>query len=218
VQRQQAEAFAASESRRAAIREALETSTRLQRTRQDPTEEGRGAVARSLRELACRPGVGWQDLREWLPPDLRAIEPAEAEEALLACRYAGYIERDEARRRRTRAMAEVSLAADLDYATLPGLTTEAREALERRRPETLGQASRLPGVTPAAVQALAIAVLRRRRADQRGARPSPDPGTGRAFPGPLPGRLAAETDPEAALESRTPDAVGGAPGAGQRSP
>ena len=76
-------------------------------------------------------------------------------------KYAGYIERQQDEIERQRHHESLPLPGDLDYAAVTGLSTEVRQRLAAARPGTLGQASRLPGVTPAAVSVLLIHLKRR---------------------------------------------------------
>ena len=71
-------------------------------------------------------------------------------------RYAGYIERQRREIARHEKQQSLELPADIDYARVTGLSTEARQRLEAVRPSTLGQASRLEGVTPATISLLLI--------------------------------------------------------------
>jgi tRNA uridine 5-carboxymethylaminomethyl modification enzyme len=75
--------------------------------------------------------------------------------------YAGYIERAEQEIERTRAHEDLRLPDDLDYGRLAGLSHEVRQQLAAVRPATLGQAARIPGVTPAAVAILLVHLKRR---------------------------------------------------------
>ena len=76
-------------------------------------------------------------------------------------KYSGYIERQQDEIDRQRKHEELPLPADLDYANVAGLSNEVRQKLAAAKPDTLGQASRLPGVTPAAVSVLLIHLKRR---------------------------------------------------------
>jgi tRNA uridine 5-carboxymethylaminomethyl modification enzyme len=100
-----------------------------------------------------RPEVTWADV--FPGEDAEAAEQVEID-----VKYAGYIVRDAARQAQARALEGVSLEG-LDYANIAALSMEARERLALARPATLGAASRLPGVTPAAVQALTMVLVRR---------------------------------------------------------
>ena len=110
------------------------------------------AVPESLR----RPEVGW---REVFPDaDAEAAQQVEIE-----VKYAGYIARDAARQAQAKQLEDVSLAG-LDFTTIAALSMEARERLAMALPATLGAAARLPGITPAAVQALTMVLVRQRSA------------------------------------------------------
>jgi tRNA uridine 5-carboxymethylaminomethyl modification enzyme len=84
------------------------------------------------------------------------LNDALREHLLIEARYDGYIRRQSAERARVARMEAVPLPADVDYARVPSLKTEARATLARFKPATLGQAARLSGVTPADVSALAV--------------------------------------------------------------
>jgi len=131
-----------------------------------------GPVAREQRafELLRRPGVSYEGLvslpavgRGELPGDER-LAPQVALQVDVAAKYAGYIERQRAEIERHRRAEETRLPPDLDYAQVAGLSNEARQRLAQSRPETVGQASRLPGITPAAVSILLIHLKKRSRA------------------------------------------------------
>ncbi|OIR00772.1 tRNA uridine 5-carboxymethylaminomethyl modification enzyme MnmG [mine drainage metagenome] len=135
-----------------------------------PTElRGRGfnvnldGVRRSAFALLRYPDISWQQIAA-LWPDLAGLRSDVAEQLEIEGRYAGYLDRqssDIAAFRRDEALA---LPTDLDYAGIGSLSTEVRLKLETARPATLGAASRIPGVTPAAVTALLAYVKRASRA------------------------------------------------------
>ena len=75
-------------------------------------------------------------------------------------KYEGYLRRQQDQVERTRRMEEQTIPADFDYAAVVGLSAEVREKLQKVRPLTIGQAGRIPGVTPAATAILAV-LLRR---------------------------------------------------------
>ena len=79
-------------------------------------------------------------------------------------KYAGYIERQQAEVERQRRNEETRLPAGIDYATVAGLSNEARQRLIESRPGTLGQASRLPGITAATISILLVHLKKRARA------------------------------------------------------
>jgi tRNA uridine 5-carboxymethylaminomethyl modification enzyme len=76
-------------------------------------------------------------------------------------RYAGYLERQRAEIERAQSHEATELPADLDYRELAGLSHEVRQRLSEARPATVGQAGRLPGVTPAAVSILLVHLKKR---------------------------------------------------------
>ena len=88
-------------------------------------------------------------------------EWAETEEGRADALYAPYLERQQREWETVRGDARVAIPAALDFATIPGLSNEMAERLEAARPETLDQASRIAGVTPAALSALYVAACRR---------------------------------------------------------
>ena len=109
----------------------------------------------TLAELLRRPELSYHALLPALgfdPMPQRAL----AERVETDVKYAGYLQRQSEEAQRFRALEETPLAADLDYAQLPGLSREVVEKLLRHRPRSIGQASRIPGVTPAAVSILLV--------------------------------------------------------------
>ena len=78
-----------------------------------------------------------------------------AEQVSTQCRYAPYIKRQGAEIARLRELTDMPLPADFDYGTLHGLRGEIVQKLTADRPATLGEAARIPGMTPAAIALLA---------------------------------------------------------------
>lgn len=109
----------------------------------------------SFGELLRRPEITIQSLAQL---DERLAEmPAEVLEQLeIATKYAGYIKRQEDEIERFRKTESVVIPEEFDYLKIPGLTAEVREKLHRGRPRTLGQAARIPGITPAAIAILSV--------------------------------------------------------------
>ena len=121
-----------------------------------------GPLARESRaiDLLRRPDVGYAELMQ-LPGVGPGVADAQvAEQVEIQAKYAGYIERQHEEIARQRRHEALSLPADLDYAQVRGLSREVCEKLQRHRPATLGQAGRVPGVTPAAVSLLLIHLKR----------------------------------------------------------
>ncbi|HEX4193037.1 MAG TPA: tRNA uridine-5-carboxymethylaminomethyl(34) synthesis enzyme MnmG [Stellaceae bacterium] len=110
-------------------------------------------VARSAADLLRHPTISWTQITGvW--PELAGISPEIAEQLEIDGRYAGYLDRQEAEIHAFRRDEELVLPADLDYATIGSLSTEIRLKLNAARPANLGAASRISGVTPAALVAL----------------------------------------------------------------
>ena len=81
---------------------------------------------------------------------------AEAEQVEIQAKYAGYIERQKDEIARQKQNESISLPDSFDFDNVKGLSNEVREKLINSRPQTIGQAARIPGVTPAAVSLLLI--------------------------------------------------------------
>jgi tRNA uridine 5-carboxymethylaminomethyl modification enzyme len=117
----------------------------------------------SLMELLRRPEVSYAALMR-LPGAGAAVADEEVAQQLeIQAKYAGYIERQQQEIALHRHHEQTVLPPDLDYHIVRGLSSEVRQKLAAHRPATVGQAARLPGVTPAAISLLLIH-LRRRRA------------------------------------------------------
>ena len=89
-------------------------------------------------------------------PDGFHYTPGAVEQAAIQIRYDGYLQREMAHIRQARAMEEALLPADADYMHMDALRLEARQKLTVQRPVSLGQASRIPGVSPADVAVLMV--------------------------------------------------------------
>jgi tRNA uridine 5-carboxymethylaminomethyl modification enzyme len=107
-----------------------------------------------LFQLLSRPEATYAHVSAEDPDALR--DPALARQVEIAVKYDGYIRRMREEIARFRASENVAIPAAIDYATVPGLSTEARQRLEEVRPRSLGQASRVPGITPAALSILSV--------------------------------------------------------------
>ena len=115
----------------------------------------------NLLQLLRRPGVGYADLA-----GLPGFEPAEiplqvAEQIEVQAKYHGYIERQEQDIARNKRDENTRFPDNVDFLSVSGLSTEVAQKLSAQRPDTLGQASRIPGVTPAAVSLLRIYLKKR---------------------------------------------------------
>src|SRR5580658_7122375 len=120
-------------------------------------------------ELLRRPELCYDDLDGAAapPPDpWRAVEPLAEQvkqQVDVQAKYSGYLRRQSEEIERQRRHDALALPLDLDYAAVNGLSNEARQCLEFVRPETLGQAARIPGLTPAAVSLLLVHLKKRDR-------------------------------------------------------
>ncbi|WP_434457347.1 tRNA uridine-5-carboxymethylaminomethyl(34) synthesis enzyme MnmG [Stutzerimonas urumqiensis] len=113
----------------------------------------------NLLNLLARPEIDYAGLIEAVGGE--AAEQQVAEQVEIKTKYAGYIDRQQDEIDRLRASEATRLPADLDYGSISGLSKEIQHKLGQARPETLGQASRIPGVTPAAVSLLMIHLKKR---------------------------------------------------------
>jgi tRNA uridine 5-carboxymethylaminomethyl modification enzyme len=131
----------------------------------------------ALADLLRRPGVGFDAVAEAAAlaghpqavsrETLRAEWGADAadtviEQVEIATKYAGYIEKQQDEVERSAAHEQTPLPADLDYTQVHALSFEVRQTLQRHRPATLGQASRISGVTPAAISLLLVHLKKKR--------------------------------------------------------
>ncbi len=120
----------------------------------------------SLADLLRRPDVDYQTLMgleggRWASPEVSRETLGEAFDAVveqidIAAQYAGYIDRQRDEVERAAHFEGLRLPPDIDYLQVTALSIEVRQKLQRHRPETLGQASRISGVTPAAVSLLLV--------------------------------------------------------------
>ena len=117
----------------------------------------------SLQELLRRPGIdyGWIE-RAFAPPN--PLPRSVGEQVEIQTKYEGYIARQKCQVTELSRLEAVVIPNDLEYAELNALSMEGREKLGRIRPSSIGQASRIPGITPADLQALMILIEQRRRA------------------------------------------------------
>ena len=91
-------------------------------------------------------------------------DPIVAEQVEIQAKYAGYINRQQDEITRTSHQEGLALPADLDYRTVRGLSFEAQQKLNQHKPETVGQASRISGMTPAAISLLLVHIKRSQKA------------------------------------------------------
>ena len=122
----------------------------------------------SLADLLRRPNVAYRELMTLSLAGEGVSDEVVAEQVEIQIKYQGYIDRQNEEVSRREQLDDVKLPADIDYALVKGLSKEVSQKLNQHRPETLGQASRIQGITPAAV-ALLLVHLKRGFADARSA-------------------------------------------------
>jgi tRNA uridine 5-carboxymethylaminomethyl modification enzyme len=108
-----------------------------------------------LTELLRRPEISFRDLARFKPECACTAEEI-AEQVEIQVKYAGYIQRQEEQVARLRKLEEMKLPPGMDYYHIPGLSTEVKEKLNKVRPLSIGQASRISGITPAALSILMV--------------------------------------------------------------
>ena len=108
-----------------------------------------------LADLVRRPELSYEAIAPF-DPERPGLSRAVTEEVEICLRYAGYIEKQRRQIEEFRRLEARSLPPDADYGSVEGLRLEARQKLSRIRPENLGQAGRISGVSPADVAALIV--------------------------------------------------------------
>jgi tRNA uridine 5-carboxymethylaminomethyl modification enzyme len=119
----------------------------------------------ALTDLLSRPNVSYKQLMTLTGVDGRRFDQPEldvavADQVEIQVKYAGYIDRQAKEVERHEHYENLALPDDLDYMSVRALSMEVRQKLTRHRPETLGQASRIAGVTPAAISLLLVHLKR----------------------------------------------------------
>lgn len=164
----QDEAFARFTEKRAMLKGELR---RLKETKVRPDEANSALIAAgtstisegtSLIKLLKRPEVTYEMIRELSPPPVGFTEDA-AEVVQTEIKYEGYIKRQKEKAEKLKRSALRPIPGDFDYRSLSGLSNEILEKLLEVRPETIAQAGRIPGVTPAALTLIMIATLKASR-------------------------------------------------------
>jgi tRNA uridine 5-carboxymethylaminomethyl modification enzyme len=147
-----------------------EELARLSRERLTPSAAGAELLAEwdlvgmqnaiTYEQLLRRPDFTCEDLSR-VYPEIMELSETIREQLEIQIKYQGYINRQLEQVERAVRLESAKIPADLDYASIPGLSTEVREKLQKFRPDTLGQASRIPGITPAGITILSIALKAR---------------------------------------------------------
>ncbi|HJX32340.1 MAG TPA: tRNA uridine-5-carboxymethylaminomethyl(34) synthesis enzyme MnmG [Thermodesulfobacteriota bacterium] len=114
----------------------------------------------TLEEILRRPEVSYKTFSALGYPLQEEISPVVIEQVEIQIKYAGYINRQEEQVEKFKKMENIKLPFDFDYQKIPGLSREVQEKLTAIRPVSLGQASRISGITPAALSILMVYVKR----------------------------------------------------------
>ncbi|HEX8981942.1 MAG TPA: tRNA uridine-5-carboxymethylaminomethyl(34) synthesis enzyme MnmG [Ktedonobacterales bacterium] len=167
-----ADRYAAVERRRELIGSALgqleeATITPSRATQEQAATVGLDAISQptTASQLLRRPTARYTQVAALTP--LPTLDDDTATEVELRVKYEGYVRKEEASAHRSLRMEESRIPDEIEYAALRGLRIEARQHLQRVRPRTMGQASRIPGVSAADISLLLIHVERLRRASRR---------------------------------------------------
>jgi tRNA uridine 5-carboxymethylaminomethyl modification enzyme len=114
----------------------------------------------TLAELLRRPGVTYELLHTLVAAGVPASDEAVVDQVEVSIKYQGYIDRQQLEVQRGLDYDQLPIPTDIDYASVRGLSSEVRQKLEAQRPETLGHAARISGVTPAAISLLLVHLKR----------------------------------------------------------
>ena len=117
----------------------------------------------SLAQLLRRPEVGLDTLLEFAPKSVAAFSLSVRQRVEIEVKYAGYIRKQMESVQRFLRLEEKQIPADFDFSKLKGLSLEAREKLSKHRPHSVGQASRILGVSPADISVLLVALVASRQ-------------------------------------------------------
>lgn len=117
----------------------------------------------NLLDLIKRPEAEYSDVADIKRGEREPVSAAVAEQVQIQTKYKGYIDRQQDEIEKLKRHEQTHLPADLDYANIAGLSSEIQQKLSRARPETLAEASRISGVTPAAVSLLLIQLKKRQQ-------------------------------------------------------
>ncbi len=157
------EQFIGKESRKSGLRDYFRRTTIGPRSYGYAAFNARTGIelpeALPLAQLAKRPELGAEDLLMLLPEDLRdGVSTMELSTVITDLKYEGYMAANECMANRLAKASQRQIPATIEYSSLPGLSNEMVERLTRVRPQTIGQAMRIPGITPAAITLLTVHV------------------------------------------------------------
>jgi tRNA uridine 5-carboxymethylaminomethyl modification enzyme len=117
----------------------------------------------SLFELLRRPEVSYVDVLSMGELGMGELDPAVREQVEIAAKYQGYIDRQKDEIAKQKGSESIKLSADMDYSDIHGLSIEARQKLIAHKPETIGQAGRISGITPATISLLLVYLKRKHK-------------------------------------------------------
>lgn len=117
-----------------------------------------GGKGSSLAQLLCRPESTYASLLQLFPEEMKDFGPEINFQIELNLKYAGYIERQQSEVEKLSHIEKIRIPHTFDYSAVVGLRTEAKQKLGRFLPHTLGQASRISGVSPSDIQVMMIAI------------------------------------------------------------
>ena len=117
-----------------------------------------------ISELVKRPAVRLNELFQCRGRAAEELDEEAVLSAQIELKYQGYLARERDAARKLAELASFRLPTEMTYADLASLSTEARQKLDRVKPESLAQASRIPGVSPSDLQNLVLEVMKRRQA------------------------------------------------------
>ena len=139
-----------------------EERLRLMEEKAQNTEKARQLIAQAHQEAALRrPEARIAQLMDQIP-DLAGLPADALEQTEIQIKYEGYLTRQASQIEAFRRAENLRLPAKADYLNMPGLRIEARQKLDKQRPANLGQASRIPGVSPGDIQVLMVWLSRAR--------------------------------------------------------
>jgi len=121
----------------------------------------------TLAQLMKRPQLSHTDI-EKIDPDFASLPESVRRQVEIQCKYEGYLKRQEAEVRKFKNMENIRIPPNMDYFSIPGLSNEIRNKLTEVRPVNLGQAFRIPGITPAAISILMVYIERTKNAGRNG--------------------------------------------------
>ena len=126
-------------------------------------------TAATLAELICRPELSYEILAD-IDKERKELPTAVVEQVEIEIKYEGYIVRQKRQVEQYKKMEKKKIPVDIDYDDVPSLRLEARQKLKQFKPISMGQASRISGVSPADISVLLVYMEQKSRADAQNLR------------------------------------------------